>query len=103
MTTTTENDLKALKDFIGEQFKQVNGEINKLGGEVNKLNGKIDKLDKGVNELRVDIASVKGELAGTHKRLENLEFTNRAIFVAIVAGLMAGLVQVFFASFPSSP
>ena len=122
MTTTTDNDLKALKDFIGEQFKQVNREIGKLNGEVGKLNGEvsklngevgklneevgklkgnIDTLDQNVNELRVDISSIKTELTGNNKRLENLEFTNRGIFIAIVAGLTVGLVKIVFTLFPT--
>ena len=82
MATFTENDLKELKDFILGQFKEVNS--------------KIDKLSEEVNNLRVDLANVKGELTGVNKRLDNLEFTNRTIFVAIVAALMAGLVKLFF-------
>ncbi|TRV39034.1 MAG: hypothetical protein EWV71_06215 [Microcystis flos-aquae Mf_QC_C_20070823_S20D] len=39
---------------------------------------------------------LKGELTGVNKRLDNLEFTNRTIFVAIVTALMAGLVKLFF-------
>ena len=82
MATFAENDLKELKDFIVGQFKEVNS--------------KIDKLSEEVNNLRVDLANVKGELTGVNKRLDNLEFTNRTIFVAIVAALMAGLVKLFF-------
>ena len=49
-----------------------------------------------MNNLRVDLANIKGELTGVNKRLDNLEFTNRTIFVAIVTALMAGLVKLFF-------
>jgi murein lipoprotein len=89
MATLTDNEIKELKDFIKEQFKEVNG--------------KIDKLSEEVNDLRVDLANVKGELTGVNKRLDNIEFTNRTIFVAIVAALMAGLVKLFFPSLPTNP
>jgi murein lipoprotein len=89
MATLTDNEIKELKDFISEQFKEVNG--------------KIDKLSEEVNDLRVDLANVKGELTGVNKRLDNIEFTNRTIFVAIVAALMAGLVKLFFPSLPTNP
>ena len=88
MATFTENDLKELKDFIGGQFKEVNN--------------RIDKLSEEVNNLRVDLANIKGELTGMNKRLDNLEFTNRTIFVAIVAALMAGLVKLFFPNLPTN-
>ncbi|BBH40765.1 hypothetical protein myaer102_33490 [Microcystis viridis NIES-102] len=56
-----------------------------------------------MNNLRVDIANIKGELTGVNKRLDNLEFTNRTIFVAIVAALMAGLVKLFLPNLPTNP
>ena len=100
MATLTDNEIKELKDFIKEQFKEVNGKIDKLSEQVN---GKIDKLSEEVNDLRVDLANVKGELTGVNKRLDNIEFTNCTIFVAIVAALMAGLVKLFFPSLPTNP
>jgi murein lipoprotein len=100
MATLTDNEIKELKDFIKEQFKEVNGKIDKLSEQVN---GKIDKLSEEVNDLRVDLANVKGELTGVNKRLDNIEFTNRTIFVAIVPALMAGLVKLFFPSLPTNP
>lgn len=100
MATFTENDIKELKDFIVGQFKEVNDKIDKSSEQ---LNGKIDKLSEEVNNLRVDLANIKGELTGVNKRLDNLEFTNRTIFVAIVAALMAGLVKLFFPNFPTNP
>jgi murein lipoprotein len=90
MATFTENDLKELKDFIVGQFKEVNDKIDKSSEQ---LNGKIDKLSEEVNNLRVDLANIKGELTGVNKRLDNLEFTK----------LMAGLVKLFFPSFPTNP
>jgi murein lipoprotein len=99
MTTFTENDLKELKDFIGEQLKEVNGKIDKLSEQVN---GKLDKLSEQVNSVKVDLVTIKGELTGINKRLDNLEFTNRTIFVAIVAALMAGLLKLFFPNFSSN-
>jgi murein lipoprotein len=89
MAILTDNEIKELKDFISEQFKEVNG--------------KIDKLSEEVNDLRVDLANVKGELTGVNKRLDNIEFANRTIFVAIVAALMAGLVKLFLPNLPTNP
>ena len=89
MATLTDNEIKELKDFISAQFKEVNG--------------KIDKLSEEVNDLRVDLANVKGELTGVNKRLDNIEFTNRTTFVAIVAALMAVLLKLFFPSLPTNP
>jgi murein lipoprotein len=100
METFTENDIKELKDFIIGKFKEVNDKIDKSSEQ---LHGKIDKLSEDINNLRVDLATIKGELTGVNKRLDNLEFNNRTIFVAIVAALMAGLVKLFFPNLPTNP
>jgi murein lipoprotein len=122
MTTLTENDLKELKGFLKEQFQQINDKTDKLSEDFNnkidkvsedlnnkidkvseEVNGKIDKLSEEVNNLRVDFANAKGELTGINKRLDNLEFTNRTIFVAIVTALLAGVVKLFFPNLPNTP
>ncbi len=133
MATLTENDIKDLKDFLGEQFKQINSKTDKLSEEVNdrierlseevdskfeklseevnskidklseEVDGKFEKLSEEVNNLRVDIATLKGELTGTNKRLENLEFINRTTSVAITAALLAGVVKLFFPNLPNTP
>ena len=111
MATLTENDLQELKDFLGEQFQQINSKTDKLSEDVNEkieklsedVNKKIDKLSEDVNNLRVDFANIKGELTGINKRLDNIEFTNRTIFVAIVAALLAGVVKLFFPNLPNTP
>jgi murein lipoprotein len=82
MTTVTENDLKELKDLINSRF---------------------DRLSEEINGLKIELATIKGELNGSNKRLENIEFTNRTIFIAIVAALLAGVVKLFFPSLPNTP
>lgn len=131
MSTITENDIKELKGFIVEQFKEVNQKIDKSSEQVNQridklsedvdnkidklsenlhkeikqlskdFDGKVGKLSEDVNSLRVEVANVKGELTGVNKRLDSLDFTNRTIFVAIVTALMAGLVKLFLPNFTS--
>ena len=82
MTTVTENGLKELKDLINSRF---------------------DRLSEEINGLKIELATIKGELNGSNKRLENIEFTNRTIFIAIVAALLAGVVKLFFPSLPNTP
>ena len=86
MTTASETEISQLKEFIGREFEKVN---NKIGG-----------LSDDLNSLKVDLATIKGELTGVNKRLDNLDFTNRTIFVAIVGALFAGLIKLFFPNFP---
>ena len=54
MSTVTDNDLKDLKDLINSKFEQVETKLN---------------------DMRVDIATIKSDVNGLGKRLDNLEFT----------------------------
>ncbi len=103
MTTVTESDLRELKEFISGQFQGFNEKIGNLEKKVDNLEKKVDNLTEEVIKVRVDIANIKGELGGINKRLDNLEFTNRTIFVAIVGALFAGIIKLFFPGFPGNP
>ncbi len=124
MSTVTDNDLKRLEDLIinGQKILEtrlivietgqteiktslkeiekrltfleievagVKGEINtldeKLTGKINaldeKLTGKINALDERVTELG--------------KRLENQEFVNRGILIALVVAVLGGFAKLF--------
>ena len=67
MSTVTDNDLKELRDLI---------------------NSKFDSISKDINEIKVDVATIKSDVNGLGKRLDNLEFTNRGIFITVVSGLL---------------
>ncbi len=67
MSTVTDNDLKELRDLI---------------------NSKFDSISRDINEIKVDVATIKSDVNGLGKRLDNLEFTNRGIFITVVSGLL---------------
>lgn len=67
MSIVTDNDLKELRDLI---------------------NSKFDSISKDINEIKVDVATIKSDVNGLGKRLDNLEFTNRGIFITVVIGLL---------------
>lgn len=87
MSTLTDNDLKELKDLINSKFAQVDRQLE-------KLDPKIGKLSEDVNSLKVDLATLKEgqnslnqRMTETEeslgKRLDNLEFANRGIFITV--------------------
>ncbi|MBJ7900758.1 MAG: hypothetical protein GC158_12765 [Cyanobacteria bacterium RI_101] len=88
MTATIETDLK---EVLGD-FKQ----------EFSKLNQHLDIIQKDLTDLKVSQADIRGDIRtldekvnGLGKRLENQEFVNRSILVAIVAAILAGAVKFF--------
>lgn len=87
MSTVTDNDLKELKDLINSKFEQVNEKLNEMRVD-------IATLKEGQNNMRVDIATLKEGQNSINKRLDNLEFTNRGIFITVVSGLLLATITL---------
>ena len=56
MSTITDNDLKELKDLINLKF--------------DKFDSKLEKMNEHLTNLKVDVATIKANLNGIDKRLE---------------------------------
>jgi murein lipoprotein len=87
MSTVTDNDLKELKDLITHLS-------DRMETRFNEVDRKIEKLTEAVNETKIDIATIKSDVSGLGKRLDNLEFTNRGIFISVVSGLLIATVTL---------
>lgn len=74
MSTVADKDLKELRDLINSKFDSISKDIN--------------EIKKDINEIKVDVATIKSDVNGLGKRLDNLEFTNRGIFITVVSGLL---------------
>lgn len=88
MSTVTEDDLKELKTVIENQ-----------GTEINQ---KLDKLNGSVTDLRVDIATLKSEVSNNNKRLDNIDFIIRTIFVGVVSAILLGVFKYIYPLLPSA-
>jgi murein lipoprotein len=95
MSTVTDNDLRELKDLITQLS-------DRMETRFNEVDRKIEKLSEDVNETKVDIATIKSDVSGLGKRLDNLEFTNRGIFITVVSGLLLATITLIV-KFLASP
>lgn len=91
MGAVTDNDLKELKDLITSKFEQVDRKFELVN---EKVDSRFEQVDNKLNDMRVEIASIKGNQEGFSKRLDNLEFTNRGIFLTVVSGLLLATVTL---------
>ncbi|NCO76681.1 MAG: hypothetical protein GW795_16000 [Cyanobacteria bacterium] len=87
MSTLTDNDLRELKDLITQL-------TDRMETRFNQVDRKIEKLSEDVNETKVDIATIKSDVNGLGKRLDNLEFTNRGIFITVISGLLLATITL---------
>ena len=91
---------------MDRQFAEVNqkmdrqfAEVNKQFAEVNKqfaeVNQKLNKLEIGQVELSGEIKTLDEKVSGIDKRLDNQEFINRGVLVALIVALIGGAAKLF--------
>jgi transketolase len=101
----TEVNQKIEKQFtevnqkIDRQFAEVNQKMEKQSAEVNKkleiIDGRLNKLEIGQAELSGEIKTLDEKVIGIDKRLDNQEFINRGVLVAVIIALISGVVKLF--------
>jgi transketolase len=91
---------------MDKQFAEVNQKMDKQFAEVNQkfteVNKKLETIDSRLNKLEVGQAELSGEIKtleekviGIDKRLDNQEFINRGVLVAVIIALISGVVKLF--------
>ncbi len=71
-----------------------------------QINQKLDNLQKDVTDIKIGQAKMEAELKGEikaldekvnglSKRLENQEFVNRGILIALVVAILGGAAKLF--------
>ena len=116
LTYTLEEILSRLDQKIEKQFAEVNQKMDKQFAEVNQkmdkqfaeVNKKLETVDSRLTKLEIGQAEISGEIktleekvSGIDKRLDNQEFINRGVLVAVIIALISGVVKLF-GFFPTS-
>jgi predicted RNase H-like nuclease (RuvC/YqgF family) len=110
LTYTLEEILSRLDQKIEKQFTEVNQKMDRQFAEVNQ---KLEIIDNRLNKLEIGQAELSGEIKtldeklsgeiktleekviGIDKRLDNQEFINRGVLVAVIIALISGVVKLF--------
>ncbi|MBE9247658.1 DUF4164 domain-containing protein [Dolichospermum sp. LEGE 00240] len=110
LTYTLEEILSRLDQKIEKQFTEVNQKMDRQFTEVNQkmekqfseVNKKLETIDNKLNKLEIGQAELSGEIKtleekviGIDKRLDNQEFINRGVLVAVIIALISGVVKLF--------
>ncbi len=106
LTYTLEEVLTRFEQNMNQKFAEVNQKMDKQFAEVNQkfveVNQKLEKIDNRLNKLEIGQAELSGEIktlgekvSGIDKRLDNQEFTNRGVVVALIVALIGGAAKVF--------
>lgn len=98
-----ENKMDARFEKVDRQLTEMNQRLMKLEVGQAELSGDIKALDerlsgeiKALDErLSGDIKTLSAKVDGLGKRLDNQEFLNRGVVVAVLAALIAGGAKLF--------
>ncbi len=77
---------------VNKQFAEVNQKIDRQFAEVNQ---KLNKLEIGQVEMSGEIKTLDEKVSGIDKRLDNQEFINRGVLVALIVALIGGAAKLF--------
>jgi len=87
-----DRQFERLENKMDSQFAEVNQRLTKLEVGQAELSGDIKALDE---RLLGEIKTLDGKVDGLGKRLDNQEFLNRGVVVAVLAALIAGGAKLF--------
>ncbi|GCL44180.1 DUF4164 domain-containing protein [Dolichospermum planctonicum] len=100
-----ERQFTEVNQKMERQFTEVNQKMERQFAEVNKkletIDGRLNKLEIGQAELSGEIKTLEEKVSGIDKRLDNQEFINRGVLVAVIIALISGVVKLF-GFFPTS-
>ena len=87
-----DRQFERIENKMDSQFAEVNQRLTKLEVGQAELSGDIKALDE---RLSGEIKTLEGKVDGLGKRLDNQEFLNRGVVVAVLAALIAGGAKLF--------
>jgi len=86
---------------MDRQFAEVNQKFTEVNKKLETIDGRLNKLEIGQAELSGEIKTLEEKVSGIDKRLDNQEFINRGVLVAVIIALISGVVKLF-GFFPTS-
>lgn len=110
MSTTVEFDLKELLEKLDSKIdklgsnlntklEKLDSKIDKLGSDLNtkidKLSDKVDDVSDDINKLNVTVTRLDEQVANAVKRIDSIEFANRAVSIGLLIAVLGGLAKLF--------
>jgi uncharacterized protein YoxC len=103
MSTTVEFDLKEILEKLDSKIDKLGSDLNtkidKLGSDLNtkvdKLSDKVDDVSDDINKLNVTVTRLDEQVANAVKRIDSIEFANRAVSIGLLIAILGGLAKLF--------
>ena len=92
VTYTLEDLFTRFEQNINEKIDKQSTEVKEQFAEVNQ---KLVQLEVGQATLAGEIKALDATVAGISKRIDNAEFFDRGVAIALVAAVFGGLIKWF--------
>ncbi|MDB9471147.1 hypothetical protein, partial [Dolichospermum circinale] len=80
---------------VNQKFAEVNQKFSEVNKKLETIDSRLNKLEIGQAELSGEIKTLEEKVIGIDKRLDNQEFINRGVLVAVIIALISGVVKLF--------
>jgi len=88
LTYTLEEFLERFEQRIDKQFTEVNQKLADINRTLTDVNQKLNRLEVSQADLSAKVSEIE-------KRLDNQEFINRGVTVAVILALVGGAAKFF--------
>jgi peptidoglycan hydrolase CwlO-like protein len=103
VSTTVEFDLKELLEKLDSKIDKLGSNLNtkvdnlsnSLNTKIDKLSDKVDDVSDDINKLNVTVTRLDEQVANAVKRIDSIEFANRAVSIGLLIAVFGGLAKLF--------
>ncbi len=92
MSTIVEFDLKELLEKLDSKIDKLGSDLNT---KVDKLSDKVDDVSDDINKLNVTVTRLDEQVTNAVKRIDSIEFANRAVSIGLLIAVLGGLAKLF--------
>lgn len=85
----------SLEEVLGKIDNKLDNIQKDINGKLDNIHDDIKDLRKDVNELKIGQARLEEKVGGLGKQVQNQEFINRGILVALIVALVGGAAKLF--------
>jgi outer membrane murein-binding lipoprotein Lpp len=102
MATTVEFELKELLEKLDTKIDKLGSDLNNridqldssVNNKIDKLNDKVDAMGNDINKLNVTVTRLDEQVANVVKRIDSIEFANRAVSIGLLLAVLGGLAKL---------
>lgn len=79
---------------LEEALARFDRRFDKIDERFDKIDEKLENLQKEITDVKIEQAKLSEKIDGLSKRVDNQEFTNRGILIALVVAIIGSVAKL---------